>query len=298
MKLLTRGFAPLLAFALTLTFASGSAHAFPLTSKNWNGKATIGLFYTPGFNFQGIVALSNCSGSLVRFKSSADTDKAMILTNGHCVSTGLFGGFLKPGEVLVNKTARYDISILDKNGRSLDDVETSRILYATMTDTDVALMELSDTYADILARTGVPALTIADQAPAMGMDIEIPSGYWKRTYACRTEAIIPELKEADWTFKHSIRFSQPGCETIGGTSGSPLVGAASGEVIGINNTGNEDGEQCTMNNPCEVDETGHETVRQGRSYGQQTYLFYGCLATSGTDRLDLNQASCELPKPQ
>jgi len=284
--------------SLVLILITSAAHAFPLTSKNWDNKATIGVFYTPGFNFQGIIALSNCSGSLVRFKNSQPTDKAMLLTNGHCVSTGMWGGFLQPGEVYVNKPANYDVSLLDKNGRAIESLETSRILYATMTDTDVGLFELNDTYADIQSKTGTPALTLADQLPAMGLAIQIPSGYWKRTYACQTEAIIPELKEADWTFKHSIRFSQPGCETIGGTSGSPLVSAQSGEVIGINNTGNEDGEHCTMNNPCEVDEQGQETVRQGRSYGQQTYLFYGCLAHSGPDRLDLNQPSCVLPKPQ
>lgn len=291
-----------LVLALSLILATGAAHAFPLTShnwgQNWDQKGVINPFYTPGFNFQGIIALSNCSGSLVRFTSSVATDKAMMLTNGHCVSRGVFGGFIQPGEVLVNERARYNVNLLDKNAKSLMALTSARILYATMTDTDVALFELTNTYAEIEARTGTQALTIADHLPAMGMDIQIPSGYWKRTYACQTEAIIPALHEAGWTFKNSIRFSQPGCETIGGTSGSPLVSAQTGEVIGINNTGNEDGEACTMNNPCEIDETGHQTVRQGRSYGQQTYLFYGCLAAAGSgERLNLNQPGCELPKP-
>jgi hypothetical protein len=165
-----------------------------------------------------------------------------------------------------------------------------------MTSTDVDLMELAVSYADLQKQTGTPALTLADSLPAMNMDIQIPSGYWKRTYSCKTDVIIPVLKEAGYTFQHSIRFSEPGCETIGGTSGSPLVSAQTGEVIGINNTGNEDGEACTMNNPCEIDEQGQQTVHQGRSYGQETYLFYGCLG-KGTNRIDLNQASCLLPKP-
>ena len=284
--------------ALALTLASGAAHAFPLTSKTWREKSLINPFYTPGFNFQGIIALSNCSGSLVRFTTSAPNDKAMMLTNGHCVSRGVFGGMIKPGEVVVNEAARYNVKLLDPAGSTVMPLTSTRILYATMTSTDVGLFELTNTYAEIESRTGVKALTIADRLPAMGMDIQIPSGYWKRTYACQTEAIIPELHEADWTFKQSIRFSQPGCETIGGTSGSPLVSTQTGEVIGINNTGNEDGEECTMNNPCEIDEAGNKTVRKGRSYGQQTYLFYSCLAAAGsTERLDLNQPGCALPKP-
>lgn len=273
-----------------VAFAAVHANALPVTSQNWS---TIQALFTPGFNFQGIIALSNCSGSLVRFKTSQPTDLAMVLTNGHCLSQGVFGGFLQPGQVVVNEDRQTEVALLDKDGNAVQGLTTKRVLYATMTDTDVTLFELDKTYAEIPA----PALTLADTVPAMGMAIQIPSGYWKRTYACQTEAIIPELKEADWTFRNSIRFSQPGCETIGGTSGSPLVSSATGEVIGINNTGNEDGEQCTMNNPCEVDSHGTETVRKGRSYGQQTYLFYGCLGT-GANRIDLSKAGCALPKPQ
>ena len=37
--------------------------------------------------YDAIVALDNCSGSLVRFPGAADTDKAVVLTNGHCIGT-------------------------------------------------------------------------------------------------------------------------------------------------------------------------------------------------------------------
>ncbi|HET6988105.1 MAG TPA: hypothetical protein VFI00_15880 [Kribbella sp.] len=46
----------------------------------------------PGADFTGIAALSNCSASLVRYAQSASTDKALVLTNGHCYE----GGFLQP----------------------------------------------------------------------------------------------------------------------------------------------------------------------------------------------------------
>lgn len=288
----------LLALVGTILFSamvSQEAGAFPLTSKNW-GQKKIGAFYTPGFNFDGIIALSNCSGSLVRFKSSTSADLAMVLTNGHCIKTAYFDGMLKPGEVIANQPAEYDIDILSKTGTSIGTQTSTRILYATMTDTDVTLFELPSTYADIEKQTGTKALTLADTAPTIGTTIQIPSGYWKRTYACQLEAVIPTLKEAGYTFKHSVRYTDSGCDTIGGTSGSPIVAVQTGEVVGINNTGNDDGEQCTMNNPCEVDDQGNQTVRIHRSYGQQTYLFYGCLG-SGTERINLNQPTCTLPKP-
>ena len=45
----------------------------------------------PGTDFTGIAALSNCSASLVRYAESVSTDKALVLTNGHCYE----GGFLQ-----------------------------------------------------------------------------------------------------------------------------------------------------------------------------------------------------------
>lgn len=120
------------------------------------------------------------------------------------------------------------------------------------------------------------------------------SGYWKRTYNCEIEAFVPQLKEGDWMFRESIRYSPKGCEVIGGTSGSPIIASNSGEVIGVNNTTNENGGRCTLNNPCEIDENGNVSIIQGRGYGQQTYWVYTCLDKSLA--FDLKVEGCELPK--
>src|SRR5262245_23418005 len=42
------------------------------------------------------IRLSNCSATLVRYPTSRSTDRAMMLTNGHCFE----GGFLAPGQVI------------------------------------------------------------------------------------------------------------------------------------------------------------------------------------------------------
>ena len=47
------------------------------------------------------IRLSNCSAALVRFPTSVSTDRAMMLTNGHCYE----GGFLAAGQVLQNRTS-------------------------------------------------------------------------------------------------------------------------------------------------------------------------------------------------
>src|SRR5947207_3034389 len=60
-------------------------------------------------NFAGTVALSNCSGSVIRFPNSADTDPALVMTNGHCLETGFPG----PGEVIVDQASSRTFSLLN-----------------------------------------------------------------------------------------------------------------------------------------------------------------------------------------
>ncbi len=70
--------------------------------------------------------------------------------------------------------------------------------------------------------------------------------------------------------------------TLSVSSGSPVVSQSSGEVIAINNTINESGAMCTVNNPCEVDAAGNRTATKGRGYAQETYWFMTCLTGSRT----------------
>nr|WP_245574190.1 serine protease [Amycolatopsis nigrescens] len=242
-------------------------------------------------DFHGIVALSNCSGSVVKPVGAADTDPALVLSNGHCLESGFPG----PGEVIVNQPSTRSFSLLSTDGQStVGQLRATKIIYATMTDTDASLYQLSTSYAQIDQSYGIKALELSDAHPTAGSAIDVISGYWKRIYSCSIDGFPYQLREGSWTWKDSIRYT-PECKTIGGTSGSPIVDRASGKVVGVNNTGNESGERCTDNNPCEVDENGNVTVRHGTNYGQQTYLFHGCLAPRG--EIDLNQPDCKLPKP-
>src|SRR6266536_2984540 len=190
-----------------------------------------------GADFTGIAALSNCSASLVRYAQSVDTDRALVLTNGHCYE----GGFLNPGQVLVNRTSSRSITLLRPDSSRAGTVRARRILYGTMTKTDMIVYEVNESYASIRGRLNVTPLTLAQQGPADGAGMAVVSGYWKRIYTCSVQATIPQLREGSWTWQSSIKYQQPGCETIGGTSGSPVVSTSTGEVIGVNNTGNEDG---------------------------------------------------------
>jgi len=239
------------------------------------------------------IALSNCSGSLARYPTSLDTDRAMMLTNGHCYE----GGFLAAGQVLVNRASSRTGKLLDASGRAVATVKADLVLYATMTGTDVTLYRLNKTFAQLRSTTGLNALTISSTHPVDGHAISIPSSYWKVTYSCAINGFVGTLREDQWTWHDSIRYLYPNanCQTIGGTSGSPIIDNASLQIVGINNTSNEQGQACTLDNPCEVNADGSLTYTQGQNYGQETYWFNTCLTS--TNAIDLNKTGCLLTKP-
>ncbi|MEU6761303.1 trypsin-like peptidase domain-containing protein [Streptomyces sp. NPDC046853] len=278
--------------ALTLVgFGSAPSVAAPdgAPSSQAAGKAA-GEAAAKGVDFAGTVALSNCSGSVVRVPQSKPDDPALVLSNGHCLESG----FPAAGEVIVDQPSTRTFKLLDAKGAEKATLTASKISYATMTDTDISLYQLTTSYADIQKKYGVKALEIEDDHPVKKRAITVVSGYWKKTYTCKIDGFVYRLKEGEWTWKDSVRYT-PECQTIGGTSGSPVIDHKTGKVTAVNNTGNEDGERCTLNNPCEVDRNGKVTVRKGINYAQETYGIVPCVGRDS--RIDLGRKGCELPRP-
>ncbi|MGW2178916.1 S1 family peptidase [Streptomyces sp. NPDC001732] len=241
-------------------------------------------------DFAGTVALSNCSGSVVRTPDSQPGDPALVLSNGHCMETGFPG----PGEVVFDRPSTRSFTLLNASGSGVGTLRASKIAYGTMTDTDISVYQLTRTYAQIESTYGIKALELNAAHPVEGTAITVVSGYWKRTYSCNVDGFVYRLKEGEWTWKDSVRYTSA-CKTIGGTSGSPVIDNATGKVVAVNNTGNEDGLECADNNPCEVDENGNVTVREGINYAQQTYGLVPCIGAG--NKFDLNRPGCTLPKP-
>ncbi|MFD0023873.1 serine protease [Streptomyces sp. NPDC058382] len=245
---------------------------------------------TKAVGFAGTVALSNCSGSVVRTPDSQPDDPALVLSNGHCLESGFPG----PGEVVLGQASTRTFTLLNAAGNGVGTLKASKVAYGTMTDTDISVYQLTSTYAQIESSYGIEALELNTAHPEQGTAITVASGYWKRTYSCNVDGFVYRLKEGEWTWKDSVRYTSA-CDTIGGTSGSPVIDDATGKVVAVNNTGNEDGQECTDNNPCEVDEGGKVTVRQGINYAQETYGIVPCIGAGNV--FDLDRAGCELPKP-
>jgi len=262
--------------------AKDSTNAQGSTSFTWTISSTGGATVT----LANTIALGNCSGSLVRYPSSLSTDRALLLTNGHCIGT-----MPKAGEVIQNQSSSRTGTLLKADGSSAGTVTADKLVYATMTGTDIALYQLNETYGALNARTGGTAMTIADAKATVGSAFAIPSSYHKRIWDNCSLSGFVNLKEGEWSFTDSLKYD-PECDTIAGTSGSPIVSKATGQIIGINNTGNEDGQMCTVNNPCEVAADGTTTAHQGQSYGQQTWWITTCLNSSR--QVDLTVSGCKL----
>ncbi|AUG77029.1 serine protease [Kitasatospora sp. MMS16-BH015] len=241
-------------------------------------------------NFAGTVALSDCSGSVVRMPNSVSTDPALVLTNGHCLETGM----PNPGQVIVNQSSSRSFTLLSASGGRLGTLRASKVAYSTMTDTDVTIYQLTSTYASIQSKYGISPLTISTAHPTAGAAIKVVSGYWKTVYSCNVDGFVYQLHEGGWVWKDSLRYTSA-CNTIGGTSGSPVIDTSTGLLVAVNNTGNENGERCTVNNPCEVDANGNVTIRQGINYAEETYGIPACFGTG--NKLNLAAAGCTLPKP-
>ncbi|MGH3310141.1 MAG: trypsin-like peptidase domain-containing protein [Streptomyces sp.] len=241
-------------------------------------------------DFAGTVALSNCSGSLVKMPGSQPGDPGLLLSNGHCLEEGM----PSPGQVIVDQPSQRNFTLLNASGGNAGTLTSTKISYAAMTDTDVSLYELDSTYEEIKSETGIDPLEVDASHPTQGNAITVVSGYWKETYGCSIDGFVHELREDGWSFKDSLRYTGE-CDTKGGTSGSPVIDNGSGKVVGVNNTRNENGQECTLNNPCEVDEAGNVTVHEGTAYGQQTYTLTPCMGAG--NKVDLNLPDCKLPKP-
>ncbi len=116
------------------------------------------------YDFEGIVKLNNCSGSVIKFAGQPETAKAIIMTNGHCI-TGPNGGMLAAGEVLVNYASSRTFDIFNSQ-RKVVKAASNKILFATMTNTDVAFYETTITYKKQVIKE-----------PARVDDIPIPAEY-------------------------------------------------------------------------------------------------------------------------
>ncbi|MGW6935094.1 trypsin-like serine protease [Lentzea sp. NPDC054927] len=240
---------------------------------------------TPVPNLEGAASLAGvCSASVVKTSHTKLTDQALLLTNGHCVPERP-----APGETLKDVLMELPVTIGDRQGYLQAKAKTDRLVSATMTGTDTALFRLDQTYAQLLAKR-VKIFKLAEQSARPGQKVDIISSGNGKRFSCTIEAVVPHLREEGYTQDNAYRYD-PACTPSHGGSGSPIVLKDGVTVVGVHSTGNDSGEQCTANNPCEVAADGTVTVHQGARYGQQVKHLAACARTQTPGRPQRQEAA-------
>lgn len=263
------------------------------------------------YNGVGLIKIrdfSSCTGFFIQPKPSI-TAPAYVLTNGHCID--LLENLLSPTEIVVDRALRsYGRSpaILTytpgyfANVKARKTYQVRKVLYATMKNNDVALLELAISQKDLMAN-GVNPLQLADKPAAVGTNIDvvgIPAEAIAFTHqylhrvSCSMGAMV-RVKEGGYDWKQALRHR---CSLLGGMSGSPMIAAAGNKVVGIVNTGGGSGGRrsplCTLDNPCEITKDQQTKPTVSFNYGQLLDRLPGCF-NQGV--FDLKRPSCRLEKP-
>jgi hypothetical protein len=214
-------------------------------------------------DYQGQASLSNCTGFIFKTQKTQESEKTLLATNGHCLQS-LFGMILKPGQVKRNEKATRSVTLYANDGKAFQ-TKTATLKFATMTGTDLAIYELSESYED-LALNNIYPLILATESPAEGLEVTTISIRKKSKFNCRIDKIT-NTREGGYSFSQAFRMSEE-CRQINGTSGSPVMDSRTGEVVAIANTFNKNGKRCTDNNPCE-DEGDEIRVMHRARYAQR-----------------------------
>jgi hypothetical protein len=202
---------------------------------------------------------------------------ATVLTNGHCID------FLPPTAVMRHEPGSGSVTFgWPGSGRIDAVVGVAAIPWASMKGTDLAVLTLDAPLADLLAQ-GVRPLPIAGAPPPDGSRVVIvgaPShaGTDDRELELVVCTLGPRhaLVEGDWSW---TGFASDHCGGIRpGSSGSPVIDPATGELVGLINTGTAGSDQlsdCAVDRPCEVGPAGGRTAPD-TSYGPLVAGLGGC----------------------
>jgi hypothetical protein len=232
-------------------------------------------------NVEGAVELYGCVGSVVRTPASRPKDPALMLTNGHCVQ----GQRPAPGTALVDQPTDREVPIADRQGYPQATARANRLVYATMTGTDIALYRIDKTYTQLAAQ-GAKVFQLTTK-PRNTSTVDVLTSPYRQT--CKVEAVVPHVREGGYQQDNSLRYAEADDCWLGpGNSGGALLDGDT--VVGIHNTTNRDGQRCTEDNPCEVGRDGRITIRKGRSYAQQVNDIPACL----TPYAQLSLSGCKL----
>ena len=257
----------------------------------------LGMLCTPLQSFANVTVIAgDCSGSLFKMPGMNDSQKALVLTAGHCIGVGSFRGrYPADGEVFFNHRVDDSVIVRATRGERGERFSYRRILFASMTGTDLAVIELESSFQQLIDK-GYVVYSLAPERPRPGLTLEFTSYNRNGQSLCTVERIVPIVREGPWTWNDSIRMKAgPECQYQHGESGTAGIERGSKRIYALAQTGYEGGSPCSFNNPCEVDpDTGATTtalVNQG--YAMATWALFGCYDRAAT-KFNFDLSTCTL----
>jgi len=218
----------------------------------------------------------SCTATLVAGSENPDPDKpALLLTAGHCAA-GLTGD----NEVVMDRPMGdgwfFTPSYFYDNQDQHREIPIVRILYSTIKSTDIGVLQLGETYGQVLARGFKPMRLRAVGTANPDIDIaHIPRGLFLNLYlrysecSSRKPAALFESKR-EIEPRKDVPWFWPGAHPngciglYGGSSGAPIFARGEREIIGVHSTGLRE-EGCGSGKPCEI-EGGQPVAKLGTSY--------------------------------
>lgn len=251
----------------------------------------------PRLSGVGFIDATKCTAFLIDSGTDDKVSPAYVITNGHCAFSE---GLMDEGQVETNVVVDYAVQFKyfkDKLDVSLS-TPVKKVLYATMTKMDVAVLELGVSQWD-LEQQGIQTLQLSDDSDLKSTDaLENPSIPVLGTEEvnlhlspCLSEGRA-KVQEHHWTWENMIRNK---CSILGGSSGSPLLLAGTRKVVGLMNTGymaNATDDPCSLYQPCEISSKGTKSLKK-KNYAVPVSSFNGCFAQG---KFDLAQKNCNLTK--
>ncbi len=238
------------------------------------------------------ISSQGCSASFFQLekREPLPSDPVMALSSGHCYA------FLDPGVAYSDKPIENYVYMIDeKTGAIIAELLSVKVAYATMERTDIQVIKTSISNQKLKEQFRTSPYILSSKGPKAGDSIEIVSSQHAKRLTSEVSDIVPQVQESRWSFHNAIGITKNSSEMLsGGFSGSPII-ATNGKIVGSYNTKNEDGESCTLNNPCEIhNDTQSSVVIKGKGYGVQTAGLNKCL----NDKYDFHPSNeCDLVQP-
>jgi uncharacterized protein (TIGR03437 family) len=240
-----------------------------------------------------------CTGFLLRATNAPTASTpAYVVTNGHCVDRSSANAIVAGAAFSGRVVFRFFHDTIERQLAAA----IRRTAYSTMKAVDVAVLELNSTYTELLD-AAVRPLAVSS-TPASGGDDVITVGApvsnipaeesFLRLARCTLDPPV-DLIEWIWRFWRALPNR---CSDIhGGSSGSPMIAAGSGQVVALINTSTVGAPRdsgafpCSLNQPCEVASGGFR-YRQNTNYAVPIHGLAACFDAQGV--FDLTRSGCPL----